>query len=143
MMNTMKYKGYQALITYWDDDRMFNGRVLCAGDVIGFEGETIQELEEMFHSALEDYFDLCKNNGKEPAEPLTGEFETTISPEQLAQELYKKRKSIEASEADSLLRACGHDPGVNHDDSRERFWACWKNLKKANVREKDDLKQAV
>ncbi|RJP23647.1 MAG: type II toxin-antitoxin system HicB family antitoxin [Candidatus Omnitrophota bacterium] len=140
-MNTMKYKGYQALITYWDDDNTFVGRVLCANDVIGFEGQSVTELEEMFHSALDHY--LEGKEDKEPAKPLTGKFEVKIPPEQLARELFKTRNHIEEKEVDSLLRACGHEPGEIYDDSRERFWICWKNFQKVTFKKKEPLKKAV
>ncbi|RJP34540.1 MAG: type II toxin-antitoxin system HicB family antitoxin [Candidatus Omnitrophota bacterium] len=127
-MNVMKYKGYSAWLEYDADARLFHGRVLTTRDMIAFEGQSVDELEEMFHSALEDYFDLCKEEGKIPAEPIMGEFSPKITPEQLAEEILKNRDAITVNEVQELLQVCDYDPG--EDGSEWKFWTQWHTLKK-------------
>ena len=46
----MKYKGYEAIIGYDDEDRLFTGHVINTRDVIAFGGLTVDELEQSFHA---------------------------------------------------------------------------------------------
>ncbi len=127
-MNMMKYKGYSAWLEYDSDAELFHGRVLTARDIIVFEGKSVEELKEMFRSALEDYFELCQEEGKEPAEPVDGQFAPKIAPEQLAEELFKNRDQITDNEVNALLQVCDYDPG--EDGSEHRFWGQWYSLKR-------------
>lgn len=46
----MKYKGYEAIISFDDDDaRIFHGEIVGIKDVITFQGSSVNELEEAFH----------------------------------------------------------------------------------------------
>lgn len=51
-MNSMKYKGYHAKIEYDPDDHIFVGRIIGLRDVVGFHGESVQELETAFAEAV-------------------------------------------------------------------------------------------
>jgi predicted HicB family RNase H-like nuclease len=134
----MKYKNYQAIIDYSDDDKTFYGRVLCTRDIIYFEGLTVEELDTSFRETLDDYFDHCKESGKEPGRPLEGEFEARITPERLAQEIHKSHIPFDREEIDDFLCHCGYEPRADNDDSRERFWNCWKRLQ-----ENDAMRKAI
>ncbi len=54
-MNAMSYKGYLARIEYSTEDRLFVGHLAGIRDIIGFHGTTVDELEEAFHEAVDDY----------------------------------------------------------------------------------------
>jgi predicted HicB family RNase H-like nuclease len=140
----MEYKGYKAVICFSGDDRCFYGKVLCTKDFIGFDGTTVSELEDSFHSALDDYLDLCREENKEPAIPISGDFESKISPEQLAHEFIKHDMKLNPEEIDHILRLSNYNLLDEHDDSRERFWTHWKGLQRMKaVDRKVDLKKAV
>jgi|GEM_PF-954367 predicted HicB family RNase H-like nuclease len=145
MNNTMKYKGYQASIFYSGDDAFFYGQVLCTNDIICFDGVTVDELERMFHEAIDQYLNECEEEGKPPGQPICGEFKSIIPPENLAQELLKYRDDeLTPHEIDSLLVACGHDLSDKKDDSRERFWTYWKSHQRIqSTGKKQDLKKAI
>ncbi len=144
MKSTLEYKGYQAAVYFSGDDRCFYGKVLCTKDFIAFDGTTVSELEDSFHHALEDYFDLCQEEGKEPGVPISGDFDPKIAPEQLAQEIMKQNTKLNSEEIDHLLRLCNHNLLDDHDDSRERFWTHWKGLQRVKVNGEDvDLKKVV
>ncbi len=128
MRSTMEYKGYLGIIFYSDEDKSFYGHVLCADDIVYFEGTSVKELEETFHSALEDYFALCEEEEREPVKPILGEFQAKIAPEQLAEEIFEKHPDISHREVETLLQVCGHDPG--EDGSEHKFWGQWYALKK-------------
>ncbi len=59
--NAMKYKGYEAVITYEEDINAFHGRVRDIRDVVSFEGSSIEELEREFQASLDDYLAMCAN----------------------------------------------------------------------------------
>jgi len=77
----MKYKGYESVIKFDAEDRLFFGRVLGTRDVIAFDGQTVDELEQSFHAAIDDYLADCEKVGKDPDKPCSGQFNLRISPE--------------------------------------------------------------
>ena len=46
----MNYKGYIGQVEYDDENRIFSGSVINTRDVITFQGESVQELENAFTS---------------------------------------------------------------------------------------------
>ncbi len=77
----MKYKGYEAIVEYDDIDRLFTGRVINTRDVLAFDGESVDELEESFHAVIDDYLEDCKTMNKEPDKPYSGKFNLRLSPD--------------------------------------------------------------
>ena len=80
-MNTMTHKGYAASIEYSDDDECFIGHIAGIKDRVGFHGESVAELKEAFHEAVEDYLETCAAVGKEPQKPYSGKLMLRIPPE--------------------------------------------------------------
>ena len=54
-MNSMTYKGYLAKINFDGRDSIFWGKVLGIKDSITFEGETVEQLTNDFHNAIDHY----------------------------------------------------------------------------------------
>jgi len=67
----MKYKNYEAFVTYDEDARIFHGEVLHLRDVITFQGESVNELEQAFHDSVDDYLEFCKERGEKPEKPYS------------------------------------------------------------------------
>ncbi|MDE0464646.1 MAG: type II toxin-antitoxin system HicB family antitoxin [Caldilineaceae bacterium] len=61
MTNTMTYKGYSARIEYDDEDGIFTGRIAGIRDGVGFHSDTVADLREAFHDAVEDYLEAWVN----------------------------------------------------------------------------------
>ena len=53
----LKYKGYRGSIEFSVEDNLYFGKVLNIDDLISYEGKTVEELEENFIEAIEDYLD--------------------------------------------------------------------------------------
>jgi predicted HicB family RNase H-like nuclease len=68
----MTYKGYTAIVTYDDRDRIFHGRLADTYDDVYFEGASVEALERALHEALDDYLAYCQETGREPAKPFSG-----------------------------------------------------------------------
>lgn len=81
MSSKMTYQGYTAHITYDDRDSIFTGRVLGIKDIIGFHGQSVEELRSAFIEAVEHYLASCKQRGIEPQATASGRLMLRIAPE--------------------------------------------------------------
>ena len=79
-MNTMTYKGYAARVEYDGEDEIFFGRVAGVNDVVGFHGETVAELCEAFHQAVEGYAEACAKVGRPVEKSYSGQFMVRVDP---------------------------------------------------------------
>ena len=93
----MKYKGYEAIIEYDDEDRLFVGRVINTQDIIVFGGLSVAELEESFHTVIDEYLMDCQALNKIPDKPFSGRFNLRIS-----SELHKKIAQLASKQGLSL-----------------------------------------
>ena len=101
----MKYKGYEAVIEFDPEDRLFTGRVINTQDVIAFDGLTVDELEQSFHVVVDEYLEDCEAIGKIPDKPFSGQFNLRISPElhrKITIEAKKRNISLNAFVAQTL-----------------------------------------
>lgn len=97
MKNTLKYKGYTGNVNFDAEDKIFHGRVLSITDLIGFEGESVSELEKDFCEAIDDYLETCQEIGKEPEKPFSGRFVLRVPSKlhcAIALEAKRQNKSI-------------------------------------------------
>lgn len=97
MKNLMEYKGYFAKVGYSSDDDIFFGTIEGIIDSVSFEGESVVELKQDFHEAVNDYLDMCEKMGKEPQKFYKGSFNVRISPE-----AHKKAVTLASSKGISL-----------------------------------------
>ena len=67
----MKYKGYEAVIEYDEEDRLFFGRVINIEDVIVFDGLSVDELEQSFQQVIDEYL---STHAKLITHPLAGKL---------------------------------------------------------------------
>ncbi len=81
MSSTMEYKGYIGSVEFSENDRLFFGKVLGVRALISYEGTTATELVEDFHGAVDDYLELCAQQGIEPEKAYKGSFNVRVSPE--------------------------------------------------------------
>jgi predicted HicB family RNase H-like nuclease len=77
-MNTMSYKGYDALVTYDEEAELFHGEVMNTRDVITFEGVSVGDLKQALADSIEDYLMFCNERGEEPEKPFSGQFVVRI-----------------------------------------------------------------
>ena len=76
----MKYKDYEAMVEFDEEDRVFHGRILNVKDVISFEGSSVEELEQALRDSVDDYLAFCEERGEAPDKPFSGKFIVRISP---------------------------------------------------------------
>ena len=79
-MNTMTYKGYIGSVNYSDKDQVFFGKIEGINGLLNFEGESVKELTEAFHEAVDDYLAYCQDEGIEPDKSYTGVLNVRLTP---------------------------------------------------------------
>lgn len=88
----MKYKGYEAVVEYDDENRIFHGEVLGLQDVITFQGSSVDDLEKEFRISLDEYLRFCAEVGKKPEKPYSGKLPLRLSPDLHARVALKAKR---------------------------------------------------
>ena len=81
MSNILEYNGYHARIEFSNEDETFIGKVLGLQDTLVFEGETVEDLKNMFRASIDEYIEYCAHIGKEPDKEFKGSFNVRIPSE--------------------------------------------------------------
>lgn len=76
-----EYKGYLGSIEPSTEDRCFCGSVQFVRDLISYSGNSYDELEQNFHSAVDEYLAFCKEIGQDPSVTCSGTFNIRIGSE--------------------------------------------------------------
>ncbi|MDL1974954.1 MAG: type II toxin-antitoxin system HicB family antitoxin [Deltaproteobacteria bacterium] len=104
-MNTMTYKGYTAKIEFDPGDNILVGHIIGIRDTVGFHGETVSELKDAFHEAVDFYLESCEKAGREPNKPFSGKFVVRVDSSlhgEIAAAAAKTGKSLNQWVADTL-----------------------------------------
>jgi len=109
----MEYKGYIGSVEFSEEDGIFHGKVQGIRALISYEGTTAQELVDDFHTAIDEYLELCEKENMEPEKAYKGSFNVRISPE-----LHKKAVVYAYSQQTSLNRVM-EDALYNYITSKE------------------------
>ena len=79
-MGYLSYKGYTGSVEYSEEDNCLFGKVQgMRSDSITYEGNTVAELTEDFHSAIDDYLLLCEEKGIKPKKPYSGTLNVRLT----------------------------------------------------------------
>jgi len=92
-MKPMRYKGYEARIEYSDEDGCFVGHLAGIQDVVGFHGESVDEIRSAFHEAVDGYLELSSESGRPPQKPCSGKIMIRVPPELHARLLTRAKAS--------------------------------------------------
>ena len=95
----IEYKGYIGDVVFDPEIDAFHGTVININDVITFYGSSVTELREEMQKSIEAYFAFCKEQGREPEEPLTDEVLV-----QAADARFVELDKTEAEDAESNSR---------------------------------------
>lgn len=99
MKNYFEFKGYVGSVEFSAEDRVFFGKIHGINDLVTFEGCSVDELEEAFKAAINDYLSTCESLGKNPDKIYKGSFNVRVS-EQLHYDaaLLAKKKGVNLNE---------------------------------------------
>jgi len=82
MKNILQHKGYTGNVQFDQDDMLFYGRVIgMRKAIIAYEGKTVDDLVKDFQAGVDDYLDMCVEEGKEPEKPFKGTFNIRLDPD--------------------------------------------------------------
>jgi len=77
----LEYKGYYGTVEFSAADKVLFGKVLGIKGLISYEGNSVQNLKADFEGAVDDYLEMCAENGVEPEKAYRGNFNVRVSPE--------------------------------------------------------------
>lgn len=80
-MNTLKYKGFIGSVAFSESDAVFFGKIEGIDSLVNFEGESVPELTEAFHQAVDDYVAYCESIGVKPHKSYTGNLNVRLTPD--------------------------------------------------------------
>ena len=95
--NMLQYKGYHTSISYYAQAKRLRGVILGIDDHVDFSSDKIEEIENEFHKAVDDYLEFCAEVGKEPCKEYKGVFNVRIKPA-----LHRDLVKISQSSGESL-----------------------------------------
>ena len=64
--NLITYKGYSAKPEYSAEGHVHYGRIFGISDMMDFQSEDAENLENEFHKAVDAYLKFCAEIGKQP-----------------------------------------------------------------------------
>ena len=80
-MNTISYKGYLGTVNFSEKDACFYGKIEGIDGLVNFEGESVSELTQAFHEAVDDYVAYCVAEGIVPHKSYSCQLNIRIKPE--------------------------------------------------------------
>ena len=78
---TMSYKGYKAVISYSAEDECLIGHIAGIRAIVGFHGESVQEVRDAFREAVDFYLESCAKMGAAPEKPYSRHLTLRLPPE--------------------------------------------------------------
>ena len=117
--NVLEYKGYHARIEYDAEDCVLYGKIEGINDLVNFESDSLDMIEDEFHNAVDDYLLFCKEVGKNPDKEYKGSFNVRIQAEDhrnlavLAELENTSLNSMVEKAVRALLERSRKDPVVN------------------------------
>lgn len=110
MSNLLSYKNYNGTVEYSKDDRCLYGKVVGIKSLLSYEGSSVQELEEAFQNAIDEYIKDCEERNVLPEIPYKGSFNIRINPElhrMVAVYAMENGKSLNAAVEEALKQYVG------------------------------------
>lgn len=81
MNNILHYKGFMGSVAFSEKDGVFFGKIEGIKQLVNFEGDSVKELKQSFHEAVDDYLTYCANENIDPQKHYSGSLNIRISPE--------------------------------------------------------------
>jgi predicted HicB family RNase H-like nuclease len=79
--NVLEYKGYQGSIEVSLEDNVLHGKILHIVDLVTFEAQTPEGLQQAFEEQVDEYLAFCEEEGVSPDKPFSGTFNVRLGPE--------------------------------------------------------------
>lgn len=76
--HVLEYKGYQGDIKTSVEDGVLYGQILHINDLVTYEGDTVPQLKAAFEESVDDYLEMCEEEGVEPDKPYKGSLNVRL-----------------------------------------------------------------
>ncbi|MCK5229937.1 MAG: type II toxin-antitoxin system HicB family antitoxin, partial [Desulfobulbaceae bacterium] len=94
------------------EDNILFGNIIGIRDTVGFHGESVRELKDAFHKAVDFYLESCEKAGRESNKPFSGKFVVRVDSSlhgEIAAAAVHAGKSLNKWVADTLEQViCAH-----------------------------------
>ncbi len=80
MINTMTIDGYDAVVQYDPDIKIFRGDFVGLNGGADFYAKSVEGLEKEGRKSLKVFLEMCKEKGLEPRKSFSGKFVVRVSP---------------------------------------------------------------
>lgn len=104
----MEYKGYVGTVSYDPTADLFRGEIANLGEVVTFEGRSVNDLKHALAEAVEQYLAFCRERGEKPDRPFSGRMLVRMDPQThraIAAAAARQGKSLNAWTVEALERA--------------------------------------
>lgn len=104
----IEYKGYVGTFEFDPEMDAFHGSVLNTNDVISFYGVSVAELRREMRKSIDEYLAFCREQGREPEEPFSGNLQIHTPPDlhrRIALEAARCHVSLDAYVREVLEKA--------------------------------------
>lgn len=81
MNNSLGYKGYTAIIEFSAEDKCLVGHLAGINDIVGFHGDSVEEIRKAFYESVDDYLATCAKIGRKPNKPYSGRVTLRLPPD--------------------------------------------------------------
>ncbi|MEI6386668.1 MAG: type II toxin-antitoxin system HicB family antitoxin [Spirochaetota bacterium] len=81
MKDLLAYKDFMGSVHFSADDEVFFGKIEGIEDLVSFEGNSVTEIKKAFEEAVEDYAQICRDNGTQLEKSYKGSFNVRIPPD--------------------------------------------------------------
>ncbi len=142
----IKYKGYTGTVDVDFEDGVLHGHVLHLRDIITFEGNTVQEIEQAFRDSVDDYLEFCQELGKAPEKPFSGHFTVRIAPDlhqRITLEATRRRMSLNQWVGEVFEEGLQGTEELMKEQAKKRLLRDLEEKEKERRREKKEKKQAA
>ncbi|MEI6263181.1 MAG: type II toxin-antitoxin system HicB family antitoxin [Deltaproteobacteria bacterium] len=106
--NKLSHNGYTGSVEVSFEDNCLHGKLLFIGDLITYEGATVEDLQASFKNAVDHYISYCRETGKPANKPYSGTFNVRIGTElhrKAAQEANERHISLNDYVAQAIKTA--------------------------------------
>jgi predicted HicB family RNase H-like nuclease len=93
----MRYKGYEAIVTYDEDAKILHGEVIGLKDVVTFQADCGDDVEKEFKRSVDEYLKFCAEIERQPEKPYSGKFLLRMEPA-LQARIAVRAKTLQVSE---------------------------------------------
>ena len=93
----MEYKGLIGKVGFNANEKTFFGEVVGAKIALNFQGDSVEQLTTCFHTAVDEYFEFCQEQGIAPEKSWKGKLTFRPRSDELRQKIWITASAVDLS----------------------------------------------